>query len=231
MASDWAAHSASERGALIKYYLDGNTAPAAKTAELATAAILLQGYQVGGNYNVNHHPTAAEVLALKIKIIQLYPYILDGLFQKVSPSITNESLASLVTDSALALATNAGLLGAAQQLRLEAGAGFSVGTEDQETGLAYKANVRDLEEKAIKNPDQYVTDSNTDLKKIDEQALAVFKLSYAKYYSEYKLPSKEAKEKAISDMNVYKKLLIDQHNILYKNRDYETASKKIFKSS
>ena len=76
-------------------------------------------------------------------------------------------------------------------------------------------------------PDQYIKESNADLKRIDELLLNIYRDSYRKYYDEYKYNAEDAKKMAMRDKETYYTILIKQHDQIYKVDLFKQAKIRI----
>lgn len=164
-----------------------------------------------------------EVIDKKIKstvtelIRDNYSFFLDGLGKKINNGVSNTKLGNAFTE----------LIDPWVDHRSKFG--FAITEKDDmiEVGLSKLEKKRDLESKAIKSPEDYIDAVNDDLKSIDKQAFNVYQQSFFKYHNEYKYESGRAKELAISDMNVYKDILLKQHKAIYDKTEFDNASKRI----
>lgn len=225
---------AKAKGRIIKYMFkhpesfpdasDGGYDPGALDSSIGNIGDALTGD--------NSTPTKLNALQLKQKILTSYGYLLNGLNTDFNKNVTDSELGNVFN--------NLDSFGGTDTFN-PAFYGFK-GTNDREkidVGLGKLDQERKLKQQAITTPDSYVQLVNDDLASIDEQAFTVYQKSYYKYNTEYKYPSDEAKKLAINDMNVYKSVLMKQHDAVFNNkesndpsvnnRDYKNAAKRIIK--
>lgn len=226
VASDWVAEAKEKKGKFLRFFFSNPaTAPARAAGVLETLPIYDEDL---GHYNDNQHPGPTEIKKFRNMIITNFSSALDGLLVNFLPSITNAEISDLYGDD----------VGGDDILKSSAttstikirSLGMTSGSEAQETGIAHQQYIRGLEQKVITTPDVYVADANKELQDIDDKTLTVYNTSLKKYYNDYKYPLEKSKEMALHDKDVYKRILLDQYNRIYKRDMFEEASKKIYKS-
>lgn len=224
--TDWAGHSAEEKGRFIRYGLANiNIMPNNNNAWNASAVAGIDGIMM---LNMTEKPSRDELIAFRTKVRESFREYMDGLLLNFKMAISNEAIQRL---AGTALALNNGSASAFLESEGVLLAGRMDATDyGHQSGEARANKVRELKEKAILNPDEYVKDANRDKATIDNKALAVYKESLDLYYRQYQYPMEEAKKLAIDDMRKYKEMLTERHKKLFDASLYEQASKKIYKT-
>lgn len=227
MAQNWNVVSKTLRGKYIRYCLESPD-PNADVDITAGADRTGAGFW---NMAANQRPSRANIVDFKQAILRTDRDKMDafGLNFKKEPYMTDEMIGTFAGDApALTAYGNQ----AFYQKYGSSGGGVTTisGTDEQETGVEYEKYIRGIKEKAITTPDVYITDASAELAEIETQSLNVYKLSFAKYYNTYKMTKEDAHKKAMHDKDVYFKMLKQQYDLIYTNKIYEEASKKIFKS-
>ena len=227
--ANWDAHSAKERGALIRFYLekpdeyppDDNTA----LLNLADEKFTLNGgaSRFGNtNYSIGHHPPKDAIRAFKRKLMLKFREYLDGMNFNFKSSIKDEQIGDLAGGNA-DLTTD---FTVDTQQKFVQSVGVS-SADSRETGVDKDIFDRGITTSAILTPDQYIKEADRDLAEIDMESLKVFKQSFDLYYNKYKYPAEEAKKKALEDKNTYYAILKIRHDEIYKADFFKSAKKRI----
>lgn len=225
MAQNWADVDKSKRGKLIRYFFSHIDLLPVNRGEPAGKDYTFLNGQDMGNYNTNQYIIQTDMQAFRKLLFRNYRNYVDSINLNISPSVSDLELGTFWGD---VLTPTEDTVGGETYIR--SGVNISVGGDALDTGVAHKQFIRGLKEQSIRNPDKYVEAANNALKKIDEDALVVYKTSLNKYMGEYRYPAEEAKRMAKSDFEKYKQILINQHNDIYQSSYLKAAGDKIIKT-
>ena len=233
MAEDgtWARQTLQHRGRLIRFaFRDPDVLNAAGAVLRFDAGPFVNAggnAYFGHNLNANHHPEPADMRLFRHYVYASFRNYIDPLGVTFKASVSDEAIGALGGNSPdLSVRQAFDFYTSAPPLEDFANQDIS-----RETGADESQYKRDLETKAIIEPDQYIRDRNADLKRIEDKAVEVFKLSFQKYYNDYKMTSEEAKKQAMQDKDEYYKILKRQHDLVYKIGTYNEATKHVVKST
>jgi hypothetical protein len=203
VAQNWVNVAVGLRGKFIRWLLESPN-PNARTVSDAEYDVSGRGM---GHYNVDQYPTRDHVIAFKKVLLLNYRDMLDsfGLNFKKEAYITDEMIGEFAGTSRDLTAYG----DQAYFTRFGTGGGIATisGSDAQETGEEYEKMRRDLNQKAIIEPDKYVKKANKELDNISEKALDVYKISFSKYYNDYKMTKEESHKRAMADKDVYLSLI------------------------
>jgi hypothetical protein len=171
-------------------------------------------------------PTIGALNALNSRLVREYSFLLDGLTGKIGGYTTDLTIGNTFPTADLKSADGENVI----KTRQNYGFGSNIDRDKIEVGLGKIEKSRQIKTSAIQKPDDYIKEVNADLKSIDDQAFIVYQNSFFKYHNQYQYPSDQAKNLAMSDMNTYKDILLQQHKAIYQKEDFTTASSKIIQN-
>ena len=232
MAEDgtWGNQTLAHKGALIRFLFADPyrlTTPVDQILNFTTGIYAANGgaAKFGGNLNAGHHPTQAQMIGFKEKMLVNLREFVDSIGFTIKATVPDEELGRLA-----GAATLDGLdheRGIARFLQSQ-GTGSLAG-DTRETGVDRGVFERSNTEDAILRPNVYIERANNDLRRIDELSLNVYRESFRKYYDEYKYDIAEAKKRAMSDKDNYYNMLKKQHDEVFKADLFKQAKKRIVK--
>lgn len=223
--NDWTAgtHSTKNRGRLVRYYFESpDRAPEVNTGKLVIAEepfnIKGVGYFGADDYKANQHPTRTEATNFRNLIYRNFREYLDGVGLGFRPGITDEQIGILAGD-------NPNLKGVRSADFVRSVGNINQSSSEVESGVKKLQMKREKTEQAITSPTAYIKEANEELKRLEEDALKIYNMSFNKYHNEYFFPLEEAKKRANEDREVYLNMLKKRYKELY-SVDLEGEAKK-----